>query len=258
MTGERLPAGTVRAVRQLLPEPGEVDPATVHAAADRPPTATRPWVLLNMVASVDGATAVDGVSGGLGGPGDKVVFSAIRAVADVILVAGGTARAESYGPPQTPTERRAEREARGQAAFPRMAIVTGSLDLDPASSLFTEAPEPPLVYTVPDAAPGRRRAIAAVAEVVDVGEERVDLQLVLADLRARGASVVLVEGGPGLNGQLLAAGLIDELNLTCSPVLVGGSSARVIRAAEDQELPLELCHLWEADGFLFARYRRRR
>ncbi|MCU1354847.1 MAG: hypothetical protein JWM89_265, partial [Acidimicrobiales bacterium] len=39
-----------------------------------------------MVASIDGATTIEGFSGGLGGPADKEVFSAIRAVADVILV----------------------------------------------------------------------------------------------------------------------------------------------------------------------------
>ena len=59
-----------------------------------------------MVATVDGATAVDGRSGGLGGPADKGVFGAIRAVADVILVGAGTVRAERYGSPRTPPGRR--------------------------------------------------------------------------------------------------------------------------------------------------------
>ena len=45
--------------------------------------------------------ASTGVSGGLGGPGDKAVFSALRGVADVVLVAAGTVRAEHYGPPRT-------------------------------------------------------------------------------------------------------------------------------------------------------------
>ena len=84
-----------------------------------------------MVASVDGATAIDGVSGGLGGPADKQVFSAIRGVADVILAGAGTVRAERYGPPRTPPSIQAARRARGQAAKPRLAVVSRSLDLDP-------------------------------------------------------------------------------------------------------------------------------
>lgn len=241
-------------MRALLPQPGPVHPATAHAAADRPPPAQRPWVLVNMVASADGATAVEGVSGGLGGPADKEVFSALRAVADVILVAAGTARAEAYGPPKTPSDRRAERADRGQTPYPRLALVTGSLDLDPASPMFTDAPEPPLVYTVPGAPDQRRVALAPVAEVVDAGTDRVDLAAVLADLHRRGAATVLCEGGPGLIGQLVAADLVDELDLTTSPLLVGGDSRRVAVGPAARPAALVLAHLWEDDGTLFARY----
>src|SRR5246127_3156725 len=52
----------------------------------------------NMVGSLDGAAAVDGLSGGLSSPGDRRVFWALRALADVILVGAGTARAEGYHP----------------------------------------------------------------------------------------------------------------------------------------------------------------
>lgn len=242
-------------VRQLLPEPAEIDPAAAHAAAQRPAPPGRPWVLVNMVASLCGATAVDGVSGGLGGPADKVVFSAIRAVADVILVAAGTARAESYGPPRTPPERRAERTARGQTPYPRLALVTRSLRLDTTSTLFTEAPERPLVFTVAGAPADRRAALDAVAEVVTAGDEGVDLGAVLTDLYERGARVVLVEGGPGLNGQLVEAGLVDELDLSLAPLLVGGESDRLAHGmSPPMPEPMALAHLWEGDGQLFGRY----
>lgn len=241
-------------MRALLPQPGPVHPASAHAAASRPAPAHRPWVLVNMVASADGATAVEGVSGGLGGPADKVVFSALRAVADVILVAAGTARAEAYGPPRTPEDRRAERTARGQRPYPRLALVTGSLDLDPRSPMFTEAPEPPLVYTVAQAPAARRSALAPQAELVDAGTDRVDLAAVLADLGRRGVATVLCEGGPGLIGQLAAADLIDELDLTTSPLLVGGDSRRVAVGPPTPPRGLVLAHLWEDDGTLFARY----
>lgn len=263
--------GRLLAVRQLLPEPGEVDPVVAHAAAHRPAPAHRPWVLANMVASVDGATALDGVSGGLSGPGDKEVFSALRAVADVILVAAGTARAEGYGPPRTGAERRAQRQARGQTPYPRLALVSRSLDFDPAAELFAAAPEPPIVFTVSGADPGRRQALAAVAEVVVLGadtgddaptdggfaEAGVDLARALGELRTRGASMVLTEGGPDLLGQLVAGGLLDELDLTLAPKLVGGDSPRLAPGPAEAPTDLDLAHLWEAEGLLLARYVRR-
>lgn len=244
-------------MRALLPEAGDVDPAASHAAAARPSPSDRPWLLVSMVASVDGATAIDGLSGGLGGAGDKAVFSALRAVADVILVAAGTARAESYGPPRTSPLRQGERLARGQSPFPRLALVTRSLDLDPSGPMFVEAPEAPLVYTVADAPAQRRAAFAAVAEVVVGGKASVDLSKVMADLHRRGARVVMGEGGPSLNGQLAAADLIDELDLTFSPHLVGGMSPRSVIMPTAVPVDLNLAHLWELDGALFARYVRR-
>ena len=245
-------------MRQLLPTPAEIDPAAEHAAARRPTPTDRPWVLVNMVASTDGATAIDGVSGGLGGPADKTVFSAIRAVADVILVAAGTARAEAYGPPRTPPERRAERALRGQRPYPRLALVSRSLDLDETAELFTAAPERPIVFTVTGAPAHRRAALDPVADVVALGDGGVDLAGALAHLHRLGAGVVLAEGGPGLNGQLVAADLVDELNLSLAPLLAGGSSPRLAHGdAPAQPTPLALAHLWDQDGLLFARYVRR-
>jgi hypothetical protein len=70
-------------VRQLLPVAADVvDPAVVYA--DLPEVAGRPGVRLNMIASLDGAATVDGLSGGLGGPADRRVFAALRELAEVV------------------------------------------------------------------------------------------------------------------------------------------------------------------------------
>ena len=76
----------------------ETDVAFAYATDARPAPEGRPWVLANMISSLDGAaTLASGTSGGLGGAADKQVFAAIRAVADVILVGAGTVAAEDYG-----------------------------------------------------------------------------------------------------------------------------------------------------------------
>ena len=79
------------------------------------------------------------------------------------------------GPPRTPETIRDQRVARGQSPYPRLAIVTGSLDLDVGSTLFTEAPEPPYVFTTTDADAERVEALSGVADVHRVGSGRVDL-----------------------------------------------------------------------------------
>ncbi|MCB0978287.1 MAG: dihydrofolate reductase family protein [Acidimicrobiales bacterium] len=246
-------------MRQLLPRPMDhVDPVTAHAAADRPPPAGRPWVMVNMVASADGATAVDGLSGSLGGDADRAVFSAIRAVADVVVAAAGTVRAEGYGPPRTSEENQRARVARGQEPLPRLAVVSRSLDLDPRSAMFTGGSQRPLVFTCETADPGRLDRLSSVAEVVVCSGTSVAPGEILAHLHGSGAQVVLVEGGPSLNGAFLGADLVDELDLTTSPALVGGGSARLVSGAPERVLPLSLAHLWEHEGVLLARYVRAR
>src|SRR5688572_21923713 len=89
----------------------QLDAALAAEARPRPPD--RPWVVVNMVASVDGATYVDGVSGPLGAEGDTAVFVALRSIADVILAGSATVTAERYRPPMTKPARRARRVERG-------------------------------------------------------------------------------------------------------------------------------------------------
>jgi riboflavin-specific deaminase-like protein len=243
-------------MRQLLPEPvDDVDPDDLYPTDARPAPPDRPWVMLNMVTSIDGASALEGRSGGLGGDADQTVFRVLRSVPDVILVGAATVRAERYGPPRTSEQHQAARRARGQAPFPRLAVVSGRLDLDEGTELFTATPSRPIVITGSNAPADRRAELAEVADVVVAGAERVDLVAALAELRGLGCAVVLCEGGPSLNAQLLAAGVVDELCATIGPLLVGGSSKRMIEAAApDAPEPLRLDRLLEADGVLLARY----
>lgn len=243
-------------MRQLLPfAAGDAD---LRQAYDVPraPRGNRPHLLVNMVASTDGATVVEGVTAKLGSPGDKRVFFLLRSLADVILVGAQTVRAEGYGPPRLAAEAQARRVARGQAALPRIAVVSGSLELDWSSRLFTDSSARPLVLAPRSADQTALRHARAVADVVVAGHGVVDLADALAQLSGRGFAIVLCEGGPRLNAGLAEAGLIDELCLTVSPTLVGGENRPGIIGAA--HLPgligLELLHVLEEDGFLFLRY----
>jgi riboflavin-specific deaminase-like protein len=226
-------------VRQLLPDLVDpVDPAAVYG--DLPDAEGRPSVRLNMVASIDGATAMQGRSGGLSGPADKQLFSLLRTLADAVLVGAGTVRTERYGPAPLP-----------------VAIVTRSCRLDWDARLFTAATVRPIVLTAASAPADRRARAAEVADVVIAGDDEVDVRRALDALGGRGLRHVLCEGGPTLNDDLAAAGVVDELCLTLAPWLVGGDVKRVLAGTE---LPgaerYDLRSLCEDEGFLFLRYRK--
>jgi len=97
--------------------------------------------------------------------------------------------------------------------------------------------------------------------VIVAGAEAVDFRSAVAALAARGHRRLLSEGGPHLLGELTGAGLIDELCVTVSPVMVGPGPNRIIArrgrddaAAAGDGLPLRLGHVLEDGGFLFCRY----
>lgn len=243
-------------MRRLWPDPTEIDDLdALVAAEDRPTPADRPWLLVNMVTSLDGAVTVDGRSGGLARPADKEMFRALRGVGDVILAGAGTARTEGYGPARPGDSVRAARVARGQTAVPQIALVTRSLDLDLDSPLFTESEEPPIVLTCESSPEDARARVAQVADVIVAGTTTVDLGAGMAALHARGARVVCCEGGPHLNGDLLLADLVDEWALTLSPLLTGGDARRATTGplpASPTELRLD--RLIEGDGLLMGRW----
>ena len=195
--------------------------------------------MVNMVASVDGAIAIDGVSGGLGGDGDSMAFRAIRASCDWIVAAAGTIRAERYRIPRTTEE-------------------TAAARIDPELPLFVDQRDGearPLVITGANPPADRMHALEGRAEWHHTDTERPTAESVLAALGERGADVVLAEGGPTFNGQLVDSGLIDELCLSISPHLVGGGSSRIVNGSE-ATIPagLRLDRLLEHDNALFARY----
>jgi riboflavin biosynthesis pyrimidine reductase len=252
--------GSVRAMRRLWPDPlDDVDVDELIAAEARPVPAGRPWLLVNMISSLDGAITVEGRSGALGRPADGAVFSALRAVADIVLAGAGTVRAEGYGPARPTDAQRAARLARGQAEVPTVAVITRSLDLDLDGRLFRSEGPRPIVITCASAPADRRAATEAVAEVVVVGDATVDLPGALAALGERGAAVVTCEGGPRLNGDLIVDDLIDEWAQTFAPLLVGDDSVRgAVGPTPPAPRECVLDRLLEGDGLLLSRWLRLR
>jgi len=212
----------------------------------------------NMVASIDGAAELDGRSGRLSGPGDRMIFTVLRSMADLILVGAGTVTAERYRPVQADEIWAGLRPA--GAPVPAVAVVSGRLNLDPACPLLTGAAQASqtIVITTAAAPADRKAAIARHARIIETGPHGLDLAVAVSALHGLGYASILTEGGPHLLGHLAAAGLVDELCLTTSPVLTSGSAGRIVSALPPPGggAQLSLAHVLTDDGFLFSRYLR--
>jgi riboflavin biosynthesis pyrimidine reductase len=194
-------------VRRIHPAPeSDLTDEDVRAAYAFPDH--RPWVRANMVSTLDGTMrGPDGSSRSISSTADQRVFAHARRDADVILVGAGTIRAEDYRP-----------------SVRTVAIVTRRLDLPLTLRMFTErtaAHARPIAFTTDAAASEAPAALGEAIDIVGCGDD-VDLRLVIGELEGRGLGRILCEGGPALLGDLISAGLLDELLLTLVPSLLGG------------------------------------
>lgn len=190
-----------------------------------------PRVYANFVSTLDGVVALPGLahsSQTIAGhsEADRFVMGLLRAFADVVLIGAGTLRGapDSLWTPAFiwPHAEDAFAELRrelGRAAEPRLAVLTGRGDLDPAHPALEAGAL--VLTTAPGASRLARRLPQASSVLVLGGGPSIDLGGALAALRSEGHDLVLSEGGPSVIGGLLETGLLDELFLTLSPVLAG-------------------------------------
>lgn len=189
-----------------------------------PPPEGRPYVIMNMVMSVDGKVVVEGTEKGIGSKVDQRLMRELRVNADVVINGASTLRASGTSSRLGDEALEQIRLDRGKPAKPIAAVISrsGVLPLDRA--FFTARDFEAVVYVSSVTPEERRRDIEATGRrcvVLPAGDE---VGAMLRHMREElGAEVLLVEGGPTLNAELWRQGLVDEFFLTLGPVIVGGS-----------------------------------
>ncbi len=220
------------------------------------------WLRTMMVMTLDGATTgSDGLSGTISGPADKRVFMETRRLSDAVLVGAGTIRAERYRPMLAKPEWQEARQAAGLAAAPQVVVVSGRLDLPWDEPMFTESALPVIVATTEAADESALEQARRYAEVVAFGADTLDVNALVQWMHGRGLQRIVCEGGEALLDTLVRADLVDEMDLTISPVLAGGgflseppTDAR--NPATGRYPQFALAHEFVDEGFVFCRFLR--
>lgn len=209
-----------------------------------------------MVMTLDGATVgPDGLSGSISGAADKRVFMEARRLADVVLVGAGTIRAERYTPMRAKPEWQEERKALGLAPAPQIVVVSGRLDLPWEEPMFTESALPVVVATTTSVDTDRLAQAQLHAEVVQLGDESVDVPALVQLLHERGQTRINCEGGEALLDVMVRNDLVDEMDLTISPVLAGSGYLRDPEREIHSPYPrFSLAHQFVDEGFVFCRF----
>jgi riboflavin-specific deaminase-like protein len=247
---------------RLYPLPAkELAAGSIYEDLELPPLGrrdpSRPYVIMNMVSSLDGKTAVGGKASRIGGETDRRVMRTLRSKADAVMIGAGTLRAEKLSlgldePPQSGDQ-------------PLAVIVSNTGDIPLGSNLIIGERQEVLVITAEGTSETefeRLREQAGVLRLPAASSGGINLEEALKLLEAtRGVDLLLVEGGPRLNYSLVSQGLADELFVTLAPKLFGGTrtDTRTILESSGASLPESLgaepvsIHL--SDGELYLRYR---
>jgi riboflavin biosynthesis pyrimidine reductase len=190
-----------------------------------------PCLFANFVETADGVVAIPSVEQSnkliaAGSAADRFVMGLLRACADAVLIGSGTLTASPGGRwtpkqafPDAATDYERLRSALGLAPAPEVVILSSSGALDPSQALFEEGA---LVLTTDIGRTLLGDRLPAASSVLSLGPgTAIDPIAAIGALRARGHRLLLHEGGPHVIGSFFEAGVVDELFLTVSPLLVG-------------------------------------
>jgi 2,5-diamino-6-(ribosylamino)-4(3H)-pyrimidinone 5'-phosphate reductase len=200
------------------------------------PPPDRPYVLVNMVMSVDGKVVLVDTEQGLGSKTDQKLMRQLRTNVDVVLNGAGTLRASGTSSRLGDPELEAIRLEKGKKPNPIAAVISASGDLPLDRLFFTARDFDAIVYLASGAADERRKAIEGTGRPVHVLTEGDEVDAMLRHMRHElGATVLLVEGGPDLNSRMFAADCVDEFFLTVGALIVGGEDRKT--AVEGEAFP---------------------
>ncbi|MGB8356779.1 MAG: RibD family protein [Chthoniobacteraceae bacterium] len=159
---------------------------------------------------------------------DKHRLLEIRATGDAILVGKNTVANDNMSMGLPDEKLRAQRLRRKQAAWPLRVVISNSGHIDTSWKIFQQDFSPVIIYSTTQMPESTQTALAgkALVHVHLHDKPAVDLKKMLRHLRSHYKVKRLVcEGGPSLFRALLAANLVQEINLTLSPHIFGGTKA---------------------------------
>ena len=192
-------------------------------------------------------------------PQDKRRLLEIRAECDAILVSAATLAADNMSMGLPAADLRAARKSRRQREYPLRVVISRSGRIDPGLRIFQHDFSPIVIFATALMPAKTRTALAGKADLW-LYDEAVDFRDLLETLRREyRIRRVVCEGGSQIFRALLAADLVDELNVTLCPRIFGGKDAPTLTGPAGDFLPkgvpLILKKMQVREGECFLQYR---
>jgi 2,5-diamino-6-(ribosylamino)-4(3H)-pyrimidinone 5'-phosphate reductase len=187
----------------------------------------RPYVIINCAMSADGKiSSFERRQVRISGKSDLARVDALRAKSDAVMVGVGTVLADDPSLRVKSEQLRRERESSGKPENPLRVVADSLASTPPDAQVLEKKPGDSCIIAVSGAAPKERLAnLACRCEIIQQGQDKVNLRELLSALRKRGVNTLMVEGGGMLNWSMVHEGLVDEMCVYVGPLIIGGKGA---------------------------------
>lgn len=211
---------------------------------------SRPYVIVNMVATADGQGRIGGDTSELGDAADAALFATLRERVDCVMAGVRTIGVEQYNAPARTADVQERRAAAGLADRPIVTTVSRSGELPLTAPLFADPGVRVVAFT------GAEVDLSGVAAQVELVSETEPAAMLRVLREKYGVRSMLLEGGPHINTPFFSTELVDELFLTIAPVLTGSEGPfPIIAGALPEHQQLRLLGALAGNEHLFLRYR---
>jgi riboflavin-specific deaminase-like protein len=212
--GWRVAVAAPQAARSLL---------DLYAPICAPATGARPLTIAHLGQSLDGCIATaTGDSYYVTGPDNVVHLHRLRALCDAVVVGASTIERDD----PLLTVRHVEGEN------PLRVIIDPRRRLGIEARVFADDAETLLIYGDDTPCSASHGAADIVALPLRAG--RLDLEILLAELGARGCRAVFIEGGGATVSSFVEADLLDRLQIAIAPLVTGSGRPGLTLPARDR------------------------
>ena len=243
---------------------GEVDRANAYADlrfGDAVPD-DRPYVVVNMVATVDGKVVIGGpgTTRLIGSRTDHLLMTRIEGQCDAVLFGATLMREDDPGYPFHDEARQARRIARGVRPEPLWVGLTTRAAFPYRPRMFEGGPTRTALFSGSGISAADRETLAQVTSLTVSDTPDVSLPMMLHHLRHdHGVRVLCCLGGPAVNAAMLRAGVVDEVFCTIAPKIHAGRGG--VTMFEGAPYPanglprLDLAAIHVEESEIYLRYR---
>lgn len=176
---------------------------------------SRPYVILSAAISIDGKIATRTGRSNLSSKKDLVRVHNLRKSVDAILIGKNTVNVDD--PSLT------VRHVKGKNPIRIILDPNGSLSLK--SKVISTAKKTPTILVVSENAKNVKKFVTKGAQVITCGKKKINIKKLLQILDKKGIKRIVVEGGGTTNWYFFKEKLVDEIIITVTPYILGGSTA---------------------------------